>query len=191
MNTAPGWPAPDLSPDDARSRVSATPPVVPKSNFTPRAAARKIARELRVPRQRVDEPNAIIFVVDDDESVRKSLRRLLRSAGFGVETFASGAQFLARTPRARDGVVILDLRMPSQNGLEIQRELRDRGTPMRVIFITAHDDDEARATAMARGAVGFVRKPFDQAVLLELVEQAVSQQTQAASGAPRTRGAAQ
>lgn len=144
-----------------------------------------------MPRQLVDQPNAIIFVVDDDESVRKSLRRLLRSAGFGVETFASGAQLLARTPRAPDGVVILDLRMPVQSGLEIQRELHDRGTPMRVIFITAHDDDDARTTAMARGAVGFVRKPFDQAVLLELVEQAVSQQARAAGVAPRTRGAAQ
>ena len=139
----------------------------------------------------MDQPNAIIFVVDDDESVRKSLGRLLRSAGFGVETFASGAQFLARTPREPDGVVILDLRMPVQSGLEVQSELHDRGTPMRVIFITAHDDDDARTTAMARGAVGFVRKPFDQAVLLELVEQAVSQQARAAGGAPRTRGAAQ
>jgi two-component system response regulator FixJ len=122
----------------------------------------------------VEEPNGIIFVVDDDASVRKSLRRLLKSAGFEVETFASGAQFLARVPEARDGVVILDLRMPAQSGLEVQRALCDRGTPMRVIFITAHDDDAARDDALARGAVGFVRKPFDQDVLLGVVERAVA-----------------
>jgi FixJ family two-component response regulator len=133
------------------------------------------------------EAPRVIFVVDDDESVRKSLRRLLRSVGFEVETFASGAQFLSRVPPVTDGVVILDLRMPMVNGLDVQRELGRRGAPVAVIFITAHDDEEAREKAMACGAIGVVRKPFDQHVLLDLVDHAVSHGRSApdANGTPR------
>jgi FixJ family two-component response regulator len=125
----------------------------------------------------------VIYVVDDDDSVRKSLRRLLRSVGFEVETCASGAQLLARLPLPADAIVILDLRMPVQNGLDVQRELRTRGAAAPVIFITAHEDDEARQSAMASGALGFVRKPFDESVLLNLVEHAVVHCEQAAVAA--------
>jgi FixJ family two-component response regulator len=79
---------------------------------------------------------ARIFVVDDDDSVRTSIRRLLRSAGFQVEAFASGQQFLSRMPPPTEGIVILDLRMPALNGLDVQCELRRRGTTVAVIFKT-------------------------------------------------------
>jgi len=127
----------------------------------------------------------VIYVVDDDESVRKSLRRLLRSMGYEVESFASGAQLLARLPLVSDGIVILDLRMPVLNGLDVQRELRARGASAPVIFITAHEDEEAHETAMACGAIGFVRKPFDESVLMVLVEHAVANCERAADSAMR------
>ena len=125
----------------------------------------------------------MIYVVDDDESVRKSLCRLLRSMGFEVEPFASGAQLLARLPLRTEGIVILDLRMPVQNGLDVQRELRARGASAPVIFITAHEDEEAVETAMACGAIGFVRKPFDESVLMNLVDHAVAHREQATAAA--------
>jgi FixJ family two-component response regulator len=132
----------------------------------------------------------LIYVVDDDESVRKSLRRLLRSVGFEVEALASGAELMARLPLPGDGIVILDLRMPVLNGLDVQRELNARGAAAPVIFITAHEDEEARETAMAGGALGFVRKPFDESVLLNLVAHAVAQCEQAAAAAAAATRAA-
>jgi two-component system, LuxR family, response regulator FixJ len=133
----------------------------------------------------LSKATTVIYVVDDDESVRKSLRRLLRSIGFEVESFLSGAQLLARLPLVSDGIVILDLRMPVLNGLDVQRELRARGVSAPVIFITAHEDEEARETAMACGAIGFVRKPFDESVLIDLVEHAVAHCEKAAAAASR------
>ena len=115
-----------------------------------------------------------IFVVDDDESVRKSLWRLLRSAGFEVRTFASAAEFLAVAPTCGAGVLVLDLRMPLMNGLELQRHLRADGNRIPIIVITAHDGDDARADAMAAGAVGFIRKPFEDETLLSLIDAALA-----------------
>ena len=133
----------------------------------------------------MSKATTVIYVVDDDESVRKSLRRLLRSVGFEVESFLSGTQLLARLPLVSDGIVILDLRMPVLNGLDVQRELRARGVSAPVIFITAHEDEEARETAMASGAIGFVRKPFDESVLMNLVDHAMTHCQQAAAAAAR------
>ena len=122
----------------------------------------------------MDKSKVIIFVVDDDESVRKSVRRLLCAAGFVVETFASGDELLLRMPCADDGVLILDLRMPVMNGLELQAELSRRGNAIPVIFMTAHDDDAARDAAMTAGAIGFIRKPFDEISLFERIRLVVS-----------------
>ena len=159
------------------------PRVVPKSNSAPGLPPLSIGSVGSPERGRVplSKATTVIYVVDDDESVRKSLCRLLRSMTFEVESFASGAQLLARLPLVSDGIVILDLRMPVLNGLDVQRELRARGAAAPVIFITAHEDDEARETAMASGAIGFVRKPFDESVLMNLVEYAVAHCAQAAA----------
>lgn len=119
-----------------------------------------------------------VFVVDDDLSVRRALQRLIRSAGYSVETFASGREFLDSDPRSASGCVVLDIHLGGMSGLEVQERLAARGVRMPVIVITAHDDAMTRARVESLGAVAYVRKPFDDRVLLEAIRKAVQ------SGAP-------
>ncbi|MFM0310066.1 response regulator [Paraburkholderia sp. RL17-383-BIF-A] len=116
----------------------------------------------------------IVAVVDDDESVCRSIKRLLLSAGIGAETFVSGEAFLnalSAVPSFSPDCVILDLQMPGINGLEVQRQLAPRDLP--VIIITAHDDITVRERAMASGATAYLRKPFNGSALIKAVEQAL------------------
>ncbi|WGS45519.1 response regulator [Burkholderia sp. JSH-S8] len=111
-----------------------------------------------------------VAVVDDDESVGRAIKRLLRSVGIGADTFSSGDDFLdtlASMPSYRPACVILDIQMPGLNGLEVQRRLD--GTGMPVIVITAYDDVAVREQALAAGAIAYVRKPFNDALLIKTV----------------------
>ena len=111
-----------------------------------------------------------VVVVDDDESVSRAIKRLLRSIGMDAETFASGDEFLdtlSSMPSYRPNCVILDVRMPGLNGLEVQRRLAGSGLP--VIFITAHDDIGVREQALAAGAVAYLRKPFNDELFVKTV----------------------
>lgn len=111
-----------------------------------------------------------MVVVDDDASVARSTSRLLRAAGITVDTFTSGIDFLARIrgkAAYRPCCVILDVCMPGIDGLEVQQQLAGLALPL--IFITAHEVPEARDKALAAGAVGYLRKPFDAAQLVDLV----------------------
>ncbi|SDP34070.1 Response regulator receiver domain-containing protein [Ralstonia sp. 25mfcol4.1] len=111
-----------------------------------------------------------VVVVDDDASVARSTSRLLRAAGITVDTFTSGADFLSRIhgkASYRPFCVILDVCMPGIDGLEVQQQLAGLDLPL--IFITAHEVPEARDKALAAGAVGYLRKPFDAAQLVDLV----------------------
>jgi FixJ family two-component response regulator len=111
----------------------------------------------------------LISVVDDDDSVREALESLLRSAGFKAEVFASAEQFL-NSDRAREvDCLIVDVRMPGMNGLELQRRLAAGGSRVPIVFITAHGDELARAHALRAGAVAFLRKPFSEQALLNAV----------------------
>jgi FixJ family two-component response regulator len=110
-----------------------------------------------------------VSVVDDDEPVRQALSGLLRSAGFGVTTFASAEEFLASPHVATTGCLILDLRLPGMDGLELQRRLREAGRRLPTVFLTAHGDDDARSRALAGGALAFMPKPFDGEALLRTV----------------------
>jgi FixJ family two-component response regulator len=115
--------------------------------------------------------NQIVAVVDDDGSVRRAIKRLLRSVGIKAETFSSGEEFLgtlSSTASYRPACVILDFQMLGINGLELQRRLAPTGVP--VIFITAHDDPAVREKALASGAAGYLRKPFNDAILVKAVE---------------------
>jgi FixJ family two-component response regulator len=115
--------------------------------------------------------NQIVAVVDDDESVCRAIKRLLRSVGIKAETFSSGEEFLDMLSSAasyRPACVILDFQMPGINGLELQRRLAPTGVP--VIFITANDDPAVREKALASGATGYLRKPFNDAILVKAVE---------------------
>jgi FixJ family two-component response regulator len=116
----------------------------------------------------------IVAVVDDDESVCRSIKRLLLSAGIGAETFVSGEDFLnalSAVPSFSPDCVILDIQMPGINGLEVQRQLAPRDLP--VIIITAHDDITVRERAMASGAIAYLRKPFNGSALIKAVELAL------------------
>ena len=114
----------------------------------------------------------MVAVVDDDESFRGALQRLLKSAGFPVQSFASAEAFL-NSGRQRDtGCLITDIRMPGMSGLDLQAKLNADHCPIPTIFITAHGDEKMRLQAMRAGAVKFLAKPFDDAILLESVRTA-------------------
>ena len=119
----------------------------------------------------------VIFVVDDDASVRKSLVRLLALAGYTVEAFASAQDFLARAPSIGPCCLVLDVRMPGMTGLDLQKTLVGAGRGIPIIFITGHGDISMGVAAMKAGAVDFLPKPFDGHDLVDAVRRAVTKAT--------------
>lgn len=117
--------------------------------------------------------NGVVFVIDDDEAVRKSLKRLLHAADYEAEVFNSAADYLARPPHARPSCVIVDVQMPGLNGIELQEALIKRRREEQLIFITGHGNIPMCAKAMKAGAVDFLPKPFKSRELLKCVEQAL------------------
>ena len=118
-------------------------------------------------------PNSLVFAVDDDASVRKGLARLLRSAGYKSEIFASASNFLARPPHSGPSCVIVDVQMPVLNGIDFQETLIQRRREEQLIFITGHGDIPMCAQAMKAGAVDFLPKPFRADELLRCVDNAL------------------
>jgi FixJ family two-component response regulator len=114
-----------------------------------------------------------VFVVDDDDGVRSSLGILLESAGYHPATFGSAAEFLEQHDPARPGCLLLDMRMPGMNGMELLQTLSERGAFLPVIFITGHGDVPMAVEAMKNGAFDFLQKPFGQHDLLERVGRAL------------------
>lgn len=115
----------------------------------------------------------LVCVVDDDESVRDSLGGLLEAVGYAVEVYASAHDFLASTTLARADCLILDVRMPSMSGPELQRELSVRRPGIPLVFITAHGDEKVWAQVRAAGAVDCLDKPFSEEAVLAAVETAL------------------
>ena len=123
----------------------------------------------------MSEPSSgTVFVVDDDASVRRSLVRLLKSAGHAVESFASAAEFLQRQPFDEVGCVVLDVRMPGMDGLALQEHLALRDCPLPIVFISGHGDIPMSVRAMKAGAVDFITKPFRDETLLGAVDQSLA-----------------
>jgi FixJ family two-component response regulator len=120
----------------------------------------------------------LIGVVDDDQSVRRGLRRLLKSAGYATETFASAEDYLARELFEGPICLVLDVRMPGLNGPELQAELEARGGCEQIIFITGHGDVPTATRAMKDGAVDFLLKPFDSDELIDAVRKALRHGTE-------------
>lgn len=120
------------------------------------------------------QPRAIVFVVDDDLSVRESLRGLIRSIGLEAQTFASAQEFLAA--RQADGpcCLVLDIRLPDLNGLELQRRMAEIGLEIPIIFITGHGDVPTSVRAMKAGAVEFLTKPLKGKDLLDAIQLAIT-----------------
>ncbi|PIQ88719.1 MAG: two-component system response regulator [Candidatus Omnitrophica bacterium CG11_big_fil_rev_8_21_14_0_20_42_13] len=110
-----------------------------------------------------------IYIVDDDESVRTALGRLLRSCDFNVEAFNSAREFLDFITPEAEGILLLDIRMPSMDGFELQEKLNALGSRLKIIFITAHAGEDDRERAMRAHASGFLQKPFSDEVLLGLI----------------------
>ena len=117
---------------------------------------------------------ASICLLDDDLSILKALERLLKSDGFHVERFHEPAAFLSAVGKSPCRVAILDVWMPDMNGLEVQAVLRKDCPETRIIFISGRDDPSVRQTALEAGALGFLSKPFDDEILLQLVRKAVT-----------------
>ena len=115
----------------------------------------------------------MIAVIEDDESYRGAVQRLLKAAGFAVLSFASAEDFLSSGRKFETGCLITDIRMPGMSGLELQAKLNADRCPIPTIFITAHGDEDMRLQAMRGGAVKFMVKPFDGAILLESVRVAL------------------
>jgi len=132
------------------------------------------------------EPDAIVFVVDDDLSVRRSTERLLRSAGLKVQTFSSAREFLRHQPEG-PACLVLDVRMPGLSGMDLQRELAQSGINIPIIFITAHGDIPTTVRAMKAGAVEFLTKPFRGRILVDAVRAAIERDRSAHKERSETR----
>jgi len=115
-----------------------------------------------------------VFVVDDDDAVRGSLRLLLKSVGISAVAYASAPEFLASYDAEQPGCIVLDVRMPGMSGLELQEQLNRRGAMIPVIFITGHGDIPMAVEAMQQGAFDFLQKPFRDQELLDRIQRALA-----------------
>ena len=131
----------------------------------------------------MSKPTPIVFVVDDDPSIRESLSLLLSSAGYSVNTFASAKEFLeSEHSTSGPACLVLDVKMPGLSGLDLQKELKSRNYFLPIIFITGHGDIPMSVQAMKKGAVDFLPKPFDDGDLLDAVKEALLKDSQIRSG---------
>jgi len=119
------------------------------------------------------ERNAVIAIVDDDLSVRRSLQRLIRSAGWNAESFASAQEFLARPGPGTPSFLVLDLRLPGLSGLDLQKRMAEIGLEIPIVFLTGHGNIPASVQAMKAGAVEFLTKPFDEEDLFQAIQEAI------------------
>ena len=124
------------------------------------------------------ETKSVVYVIDDDASVRKSLERLIRSVGFDVETFPSAQDFLSYNPPDHPGCLVLDVKMPGITGLELQEKLTAVHRPIPIIFITGFGNVPASVRAMKAGAVDFLEKPFEDETLVEAICRAIDHDVQ-------------
>ena len=119
--------------------------------------------------------HATVFIIDDDDSVRKSLERLFSSAGIHTESFASAESFLARETYHGVGAIVLDIRMPGLDGMELHEQLIELDSDLPIIFLSGHADIPTSVTAMRRGATHFLTKPADDKALFTAVDEALLQ----------------
>ena len=127
----------------------------------------------------------VVHVVDDDDSVRRSVGFMLKTSGYSVKTYASGSELLKSTKDLAGGCILLDIRMPGMDGLEVQQALQDRGITLPVIIMTGHGDVPLSVRAMKAGAIDFIEKPFEKEVLVRAIEDAFA--TLSRSGTRRDR----
>jgi FixJ family two-component response regulator len=126
-------------------------------------------------------PEPTVFVVDDDQAVRRFLCGLIASVDLRVEAYASAREFLDAYEPGRPGCLLLDIRMPGMSGLELQKELAERAIGLPVIILTGHGDVQVAVHAMKAGAVDFIEKPFNNELLLDRIQKAVAKSVDAGS----------
>lgn len=114
----------------------------------------------------------LVHIVDDDEAIRRSLSFLLKTSGYAVNLYMSGVEFLKDAHRLERGIILLDVRMPEVDGMEVQVRLREMGVMMPVIIMTGHGDIDMAVRAMKAGASDFIEKPFEKAALMDALEAA-------------------
>lgn len=119
----------------------------------------------------------VIYIVDDDESVRRGMKRLIRSTGMEVRVFASAQEFLDFNPRKENACIVVDIKLQGMSGLELHDELQARGYDLPVIFITGFDSPETRHMAKNAGAAGYFRKPIDDQALLDSIKWALTKRS--------------
>lgn len=131
----------------------------------------------------------LIHIVDDEESIRRSVSFMLKTSGYHVEAWSSGQAFLKQVKHAEQGCILLDVRMPEIDGLEVQRALAERGVTMPVVIMTGHGDISIAIRAMKAGAVDFLEKPFEKAALIAAVEESFQRIAHATDAAARAADA--
>ncbi len=132
----------------------------------------------------------LIHIVDDEDAIRRSAGFLLKTSGYAVETWPSGVAFLREVRPSEVGCILLDVRMPEMDGLEVQQALAERGITMPVVVLTGHGDVSIAVQAMKGGAVDFIEKPFEKAVLLGAIEAAFDRVSNAEKQSLRAADAA-
>jgi FixJ family two-component response regulator len=125
----------------------------------------------------VNKGRPLIVIIDDEESVRRALTRLMLSAGYQSLSFASGSEFFESLGTNQPDCVILDVHMPGMSGFDIQSRLRDEKSLMLVVIITGNDTPESQERGMRRGAAAYLRKPVDDQVLLDAIAAAIASKT--------------
>ena len=131
----------------------------------------------------------IVHLVDDDEAIRRSAGFMLKTSGYQVKTYASGVELLKEGKDLPSGCILLDVRMPEMDGLQVQRALQERGVGYPVIVMTGHGDVGVAVQAMKSGAVDFIEKPFEKAVLLSAIEEGFARIEQAGRSRARAEEA--
>ena len=119
-----------------------------------------------------------VAIVDDEEGIRKALRRLLRASGLDAHAYATGEEFLSASAEKRPDCLVLDLHMPGMSGLQVLRRLKATGALLPVVVITAHDEPETRKQCMSAGADAYLRKPLEDRLLLNAISAAMRLRSQ-------------
>lgn len=131
----------------------------------------------------------VVYLVDDDEAIRRSAGFMLKTSGYIVKAFASGVELLKEAKELSPGCILLDVRMPEMDGLQVQSALQEKGIGFPVIVMTGHGDVGVAVQAMKAGAVDFIEKPFEKAVLLSAIEEGFSRIERAGRGRARAEEA--
>jgi two-component system response regulator FixJ len=132
----------------------------------------------------------LVHLVDDDEAIRRSVGFMLKTSGFHVRTYESGVELLKSASNLEPGCILLDIRMPGLDGLEVQAVLRDKGITLPVIIMTGHGDVSLAVQAMKAGALDFIEKPFEKAVLISAIEHGVERLKRSSANVDRADEAA-